>query len=129
MSRRIIAWENFPQAGLAAAVIFLSLLPALGWTWHRVLPEHEHLFIGTSHDDAQVDAHSGENDCAGCSSSSGSRLHVYSSNAIQVAAIAIEFAPAISLAVPETPSARVDAPCFRLTSPDLPRLDPPPKTD
>lgn len=37
---------------LAGAISFLSVLPALGWAWHRVLPEHTHVYIGIAHSDA-----------------------------------------------------------------------------
>ena len=33
---------------LLIAILFLSLLPYFGTAWHRVLPEHSHLFIGST---------------------------------------------------------------------------------
>jgi hypothetical protein len=61
---------------LAGAILFYSLLPVLGLaTWHNVVPEHDHLFIGVDHHDQPSDPH-GEiapqpsfNDCVACSSS------------------------------------------------------------
>lgn len=123
MNRRIIVWQKITHAGIAAAIIFLSLLPTLGWTWHRVLPEHDHWLIGARHTDAPL----APDDCIGCTTSGETTLHLPSSIAIQIAAIAIGIASAISLSVPDGFAARVDAPLFRSTSPNLPRLDPPPK--
>ena len=46
-------WPKEPLNGvLIASVIFLSILPSLGWAWHSVLPEHTHVFVGIRHSDA-----------------------------------------------------------------------------
>ena len=43
--------DDWPKALLdgvmVSAIIFLALLPYFGRAWHRVLPEHGHLFVGT----------------------------------------------------------------------------------
>lgn len=36
---------------LAGSILFLTVLPSLGWAWHRVFPEHMHAFIGAAHSD------------------------------------------------------------------------------
>lgn len=45
--------DDWPKAllngVLVGAIVFLSVLPALGWAWHRVVPEHTHVFVGESH--------------------------------------------------------------------------------
>jgi hypothetical protein len=47
--------DDWPKAllngVLVGAILFLSILPALGWAWHRVLPEHMHVFVGVAHSD------------------------------------------------------------------------------
>ena len=43
-------WPKAPLNGvLIGSILFLSFLPALGWAWHSVLPEHMHIFLGKAH--------------------------------------------------------------------------------
>ena len=61
---------------LAGAILFYSFLPFLGLaTWHNVVPEHDHLFVGVDHHDQPSDPHDeiapqpSFNDCVACNSS------------------------------------------------------------
>ncbi len=104
MNRRIIGLQKFFYAALVGAVLFLSLLPSLGWAWHRVLPEHEHWFVGAFHDDVPLAKNiSALADCAECSptENGASVVHAPSFSAIQVLAIAMGLLSQFVIAIPE----------------------------
>ncbi len=45
-------WRRAANAVLLGAILFLTILPYFGWAWHRVLPEHTHIFFGAPHEAA-----------------------------------------------------------------------------
>ena len=52
MKTRTDDWSTAPlSAVLIYSILFLTILPSLGWAWHRVLPEHTHVYIGVTHSD------------------------------------------------------------------------------
>ena len=52
MKTRTDDWSTAPlNAVLIYSILFLTILPSLGWAWHRVLPEHTHVYIGVIHSD------------------------------------------------------------------------------
>lgn len=116
---------------LVGAVLFLLLLPSLGWTWHRVLPEHAHWFIGAFHEDASA-SHIllAPADCIECTSTGNDAaiVHAPGFSAMQIVAIAMGLAPQIAIAIPhgnpeDTTSQSLNPfPLF------CSLLDPPPKT-
>ena len=126
MNRRIIAPRLF-WAGLAGAVSFLSLLPSLGWIWHRVLPEHEHLFVGTVHEDLRVPSTFVADDCGECAPGE-TLLHLPGLGAFQIAALAMCTTQTLRLPIPHETITRVLAQFLNLTAPLIPQLCPPPKS-
>ena len=121
MSRRVIAPKRFCLAALASAVIFLSLLPGLGWVWHRVLPEHQHWLVGAAHGEP-ISA-----ECAECAGDGAARLHLPDFSGFPVIILVIGPGLVLEILIADEFSRRVAALSFILSSPDLPRFDPPPK--
>jgi hypothetical protein len=91
--------DDWPKALLngvmLGAIMFLSVLPALGWAWHRVLPEHMHIYIGTAHSDADeiVPAQLVLDDVGECLNCQGTRIssgveHLPGNSGLQVLGIA-----------------------------------------
>jgi hypothetical protein len=52
MIRITFPWRKAAYAVLLGAILFLTILPYFGFAWHRVLPEHTHLYFGAPHDDS-----------------------------------------------------------------------------
>ena len=54
MSDSITRRQKALCAILLNALLFYTLLPAFGWVWHDVVPEHDHWFVSTTgpHQDA-----------------------------------------------------------------------------
>ncbi len=130
MSRRIIVLQKLFCASLVGAVSFLSLLPSLGWAWHRVLPEHEHWFIGAFHEDSRGDLDAiALRDCSDCSfTTRGSAiLHTPTFSALQILAIAMGLVAGTFISIPDSNPERVFSQSPNLHSLFLPLLDPPPK--
>ena len=118
-----------------SSILFLSFLPALGWAWHRVLPQHTHVFFGIiqpSDDDEILPAPSALDQPALCSNCQGTQIesgvaHLPSSLGLQVMGMAGTLAVFFLLGVLPILSERVLFPPFLYCSPTLVRLDPPPK--
>ena len=116
-------------------ILLLTVLPSLGWAWHRVLPEHTHVFFGIiqhSDDDEILPAASTLNDLALCSNCRGTQIesgvvHLPSSLGLQVLGMAASPAVFFLLGVPPMLSEGVMFPPFLYCSPTLVKLDPPPK--
>lgn len=126
MNRRIIARKLFYTA-LAGAVIFLSLLPSLGWIWHSVLPEHQHIYGGTQREDYRVPQAFTASDCAECAAGE-TTLHLPGLGAFQIAAVALCINLAFYLPIPNEIITRVFVPSLDLATPFIPRHVPPPKS-
>lgn len=122
---------------LIGAIVFLSFLPALGWTWHSVLPEHTHAFIGIPH------AHTDEEEitstpppfeepdvCTACPGTQISRgvVHLPGSFGLQVLGIAGLGALLFVFLPPDFSSRIIIFPIF-YRSPALTLQDPPPNTN
>jgi len=125
MNRRIIAPKIF-YAVLVGAVIFLSLLPSLGWIWHRVLPEHQHIFVGTLREDLPVSPAFVASDCTDCIPGE-TVLHLPGLGAFQIAATAMSLMLTLCLPIPNEIISRLVPHTRNFSIPFLPRLDPPPK--
>ena len=131
MSRRIIALHRVVNAALFGAIIFLSFLPGLGWAWHRVLPEHEHWFVGAFHDDSRVDPDTTESsECLDCAPlpNGAPIMHSPIFTAFQIVALAAGLPSGFYIALPPSITECVlpesSIPSFLF----LPLFDPPPKT-
>jgi hypothetical protein len=117
------------------SILFLSLLPALGWAWHRVLPQHTHVFFGIiqpSGDDEILPALPALNEPVLCSNCQGTQIesgvvHLPSSLGLQVLGMAGTLAVFFLLGVLPMLSERVMFPPFLYCSPTLVKLNPPPK--
>jgi hypothetical protein len=46
MKRLPSLWRNALHIILLSAILLYTLLPAFGWVWHEVVPEHDHWLIG-----------------------------------------------------------------------------------
>jgi hypothetical protein len=129
-------WPKAPLNGvLIASILFLTLLPSLGWVWHRVLPEHTHVFLQVTHSDADeilpaVPAPDSPDPCLDCTTPqmSSGIAHLPSTLGLQVlgvvATLGVTFLSFIPPALPE----RVIFPPFFYRSPILFPPDPPPNT-
>jgi hypothetical protein len=127
-------WPKAPLNGvLMIAVLFLSMLPALGWAWHRVLPEHIHVYIGYAHSDVDeiVPAAPASNDLDLCLNCKGAQItsglaHFADPNGLQVLGVVgilgALFLGFVHRAFPET----MTTPPYLYRSPILLLPDPPP---
>lgn len=131
--------DDWPKAllngVLVGAILFLSILPALGWAWHRVLPEHTHVFIGATHSDADeiLPAALSPDDpglCLDCTTPqmSSGIVHLPSAFGLQVLGVVATLGVIFLCFVPPAFPERVIFPPFLYQSPILLLLDPPPNT-
>jgi hypothetical protein len=129
-----VDWSGVLLNGmLVGALIFLSALPALGWAWHRVLPEHTHVFIGErhSHVDEVLPANAlpdeEQSACPNCTDTqiSAGIVHSPSNAGLQVLGIAA-LGLTLSVCPPPGFSEHVILPIILFQSPPLLLLDPPP---
>jgi hypothetical protein len=127
-------WPHAPLNGvLIASIVFLTLLPSLGWAWHRVLPEHTHVFVGVAHSDEEeivatspaADELAPCVDCGGTQIRSG-LLHLPDATGLQVLGVAaILGALFLGFLPPALPEPIVISPSL-YRSPNLLFPDPPP---
>ncbi len=131
--------DDWPKAllngVLVGAILFLSILPALGWAWHRVLPEHTHVFVGVAHsDDEEIVPTSPAADepapCLDCTTPqiSSGIAHIPSSLGLQVLGVAATLGAIFLSIVPPDFLEHVVFPPFLYRSPIVLPLDPPPNT-
>lgn len=126
MNRRIIA-QKLSCALLAGAVVWLSLLPSLGWIWHSVLPEHQHIYGETQREDYRVLESTAAGGCDECAPGE-TVFHLPGLGAFQIAAVALCLDLAFFLPIPNEITTRVIGPILDLSRPFTPRLEPPPKS-
>ncbi len=127
-------WLNALLHGmLAGAILFLSVLPALGWAWHRVLPEHMHAFIGAVHSDADEilpPATSPDEEQSLCSNCSGTQIgagivHLPGNSGLQVVGAAA-LGALLWIHAPPNFSERMSLPIVFYRPPLIFPPDPPP---
>lgn len=135
-------WPKALESILVGAIIVFTLLPALGWIWHSVLPEHSHVFLNPSlatakevlpdddRDQNSVSAFTQDsNACTDCATTQlGSGVvHLPSFDGLQIFLVVV--ASATRLVITRSPDfiTRVVFPRILFLSPILPLLDPPPK--
>jgi hypothetical protein len=129
-------WPNAPLNGvLISAILFLSFLPALGWAWHSVLPEHTHVFLGVAHlDDDEILPASPTPDepapCVDCKTPqmSSGVAHIPSSVGLQVLGMAATSGAIFLSFVPTDFLEPVVFPPSLYRSPIVLPLDPPPNS-
>ncbi len=129
-------WRKAVYSLLLSAIFLLNLLPWFGWTWHRVLPEHTHLFIGPglARDEEMVPVPPpGERNldpCLNCSSPqiSSGVLHLPDGLALQIAGIALVAAAGFAFVAPIGLQTDVIPEQILYQSPILPLVDPPPSS-
>ena len=134
MKTRADDWPKAPLNGvLMASIVFLTLLPSLGWAWHRVLPEHTHVFLQAMHSDEDeivpaAPSPDGPDPCLDCTTPqmSAGIEHLPSTLGLQVLGVVATLG-AISLSfVPPAFPERINTPSFSYRSPILFPPDPPP---
>jgi hypothetical protein len=135
MRRKAFPWRKAANGALLGAILFLTILPYFGWAWHRVLPEHDHVFFGAPHsettDEIASAAPSSANEpdlctiCTGTQISSGV-VHLPGSIAAQVLSVAVSPAALFSIRIPQELSIRVVLFSAFYHPPFLVPLDPPP---
>jgi len=119
---------------LVGSILFLTVLPSLGWAWHRVLPEHTHVFIGEAHSHvdevlpAETVPDEAPSFCSGCSGTQiGAGIEHLPGNAgVQVLGIALELGMLMFVLRPPAFSDQVIKSRVFYRSPALLLLDPPP---
>ncbi len=127
MDRRNIALQKVFSIALTFAISFLALLPSLGWAWHSVLPEHEHWFIGSFHEDAHsLTERFAQNDCV-ASQNRAAIVHVPSFGALQIVALAMGLTIPFSISIPDSFAKLSISKSLHLLPLFLPLFDPPPK--
>ncbi len=127
-------WRKALSGLVLGAILFLTILPYFGWAWHRVLPEHTHLFFSAHHDHGEeivpnVPALDNEvNLCLACTEThiSAGVVHLPSVLGEQVLGIAVNLAALFWIHVPPAFSDRVILFSILYRSPVLLLLDPPP---
>jgi hypothetical protein len=127
-------WPQAPLNGvLIVSIVFLTLLPALGWAWHRVLPEHTHVFLQAVHSDEDeivpaAPMPEGPDPCLVCTTpqmSSGIE-HLPSTLGLQVLGIVASLGVMLLSFVPPAFQERVILSAFSYQSPIFFPPDPPP---
>jgi hypothetical protein len=138
MRQKAFPWRRVANGVLLGAILFLTILPYFGWAWHRVLPEHDHVFIGAPHDDSGEEiapaapSPAQEPDpctnCTGTQISSGV-LHLPGSIAAQILSLAVNPAALLSIRMPADLFTRVILFSVLYHTPFLSPVDPPPMSD
>ncbi len=118
-------------------LLLLTVLPSLGWVWHRVLPEHTHVFIGvqgTPHSDADelLPTAPASADLGACLNCSGAQIrsglvHLPSSAGLQVLGIFVTLRALSLLVVPPAFAEGVTVLPLLYQSPVVRSPDPPPE--
>ena len=125
---------NAPLNGvLVISILFLSVLPAFGWAWHRVLPEHTHVYIGTVHSEIDeiepaLPMPAGLDPCLNCKGAqiTSGLAHLADPIGLQVIGIAVLLgALFLGFFHPAFPETMITSPYF-YRSPTLLLPDPPP---
>lgn len=119
---------------LIGSILFLTGLPALGWAWHRVLPEHMHAFVGVAHsgDDEILPASTSPDVtpslCANCTGSQigAGVVHLPGNSGLQVLGMAVELGALMFVFVLPVFSDRIMNSRVFYLSPTLLPPDPPP---
>lgn len=113
--------QSVLQVILLIAILFYLLLPNFGWAWHRVLPEHIHIFVGAGDHPAPVPDH----ECA--TSPDPNFIHLPSSSAsLSAFAVVVCLFAIFIIPTPSEFSFRVHDLAFCMIAPDLTPPDPPP---
>ncbi len=129
-------WPNALLNGaLVGALVFLSVLPAFGWAWHRVLPEHTHVFIGAAHthvdevSPAQVMPDEEQSFCSSCPGTQigAGIVHLPGNSGLQVLGAAA-LGALLWIFAPPSLSERINIPIVFYRPPLLFPPDPPPNT-
>jgi len=135
--------DDWPKAllncMLAGAILFYSFLPVLGLaTWHNVVPEHDHLFVGVDHHDQPSDSH-GEilpqpsfNDCVTCTSAQPSITMMHLPNPTGSSSffvLIIGLVASFTIKIAASLAKRVPALVLRVPRFVLSPLDPPPNVN
>ncbi len=135
MRRLALSWRRAANGVLLFAVLFLTILPYFGWAWHRVLPEHDHVFFGAPHEDAGEDivpatppAASEPDPCNPCTQTQigAGLIHLPGSMAAQILSLAVSPAALFSIRIPADLSTRIIHFAALYHAPFLSPLDPPP---
>ena len=122
---------------LLSAILLYVLLPFMGVaTWHRVVPEHDHLFVNGDHHHDEPTHSDGElspapqnlfDDCVNCNSSQPSLTVVHLPNptgSMSVFALVIDFVASFTIAIPPSLAGRIPAFLFHasvfISSPPVP---------
>ncbi len=130
-------WRKALCGVLLGAIIFLTLLPYFGRAWHRVLPEHSHVFLGAARpleqDVLPEDIQNDQQDFSTADDAAFTNTTVIHlpdpTLALQIFAIAIGLIALPFISAPPGFSSRVALPCLLYQSPSLPLPDPPPNAD
>ncbi len=117
------------------SILLLTILPVLGWTWRRILPEYLHEFFGIiqpSDDDEILPAPPRRDEPVLCSNCPGTQIesgtvHLLSSLGLQVIDMAGTLAIFFLLGVSPVFAEGVMSPLFLYCSPTLIKPDSPPK--
>jgi hypothetical protein len=134
-------WPKALESILLGAIVVLSLLPSLGWTWHSVLPEHSHVFLslaqfvidkGVSDENPtrfQFPSFSDPDVCTHCTGTAmrSGVIHVPSFDGLQIFVTAVASGGLLVIVRPPDFVNRVFFPRITDLSLVLPLLDPPPK--
>jgi hypothetical protein len=132
MKMTAFQWRKAVGGLLLCAVLFLTLLPSLGWTWHRVLPEHEHVYVARPPiDDDEIapttQVMSEQEDCLDCTQTQirTGTIHLpgLGMQVLGVVANLVDFA---SITIPPDFTTRVNIYLAFYSPPTLVLLDPPP---
>jgi hypothetical protein len=118
-----------PAALLCALLFYILGLPALGMTWHRVVPEHEHWFLAHTLPDGDAEGTALGVRCAACASFPipATTIHAFNpATALQALGMAISLGCAILLLLPPEAGRPLPPAPLLLTNFASPPLDPPP---
>lgn len=129
-------WRKALCGVLLSAIIFLTLLPYFGRVWHRVLPEHSHVFLGTARateqDTFPETIQNDQQDFSTLDPAFANTAIVHLPDptlALQIFAIAIGLLALPFISAPPGFSSRVVSSFLFYKSPSLPLPDPPPNAD
>jgi hypothetical protein len=126
-------WRKAVYLILLSAIFLLNLLPWFGWTWHRVLPEHTHLFIGNAseHGDEMLVAPRPVDTAEACANCAEIRvesgiLHLPAGIALQLLGLAVGISSCFLLVFDFGRMTRLIGPACLYGPPCLAFPDPPP---
>ncbi len=126
-------WRKAVYFLLLSAILLLNLLPWFGWTWHRVLPEHTHLFVGNASeqgDEVLVSPRPSDSPdpCAKCPQTriESGVVHLPAELALQLFALAISISVCFVLVLNLGRASRLFERTWLYRPPFLASPDPPP---